>query len=277
MKKLSQCFGSAFTGLSFCICMHRNAVVVTSQGRHSGPDSVSNHQPHYCLLKRLFGRRSKKTSKLRVTFVRGIHRRPANSPHKWPVTRKMFPFDYVIMFHWHSQICRADFYLLVSHYHHCHDYCGSYGVVVHNNSVSTAKTFLQLKWMRITTYALRWCNESTATVMKAVHKRCDIRRTRHVTWFYIHLSLTMYYGRVQINSLYSFCPYHNYNRQCGIISFFRRRAEGPSCVQKGWHHRNDLTIHEYDNLFGTYYFRRLNMHQARKTWGYYITVRLYRV
>ena len=30
-------------------------------------------------------------------FVQGIHRRPVNSPHKWPVTRKMFPFDDVIM------------------------------------------------------------------------------------------------------------------------------------------------------------------------------------
>ena len=32
-----------------------------------------------------------------LTFVRGIHRWPANSPHKWPVTRKMFPFDDFIM------------------------------------------------------------------------------------------------------------------------------------------------------------------------------------
>ena len=30
-------------------------------------------------------------------FVRGIHRGPVNSPHKWPVTRKMFPFDDVIV------------------------------------------------------------------------------------------------------------------------------------------------------------------------------------
>ena len=35
--------------------------------RHNGRDSVSNHQPHYCLPNRLFRRRSKKTSKLRVT------------------------------------------------------------------------------------------------------------------------------------------------------------------------------------------------------------------
>ena len=35
--------------------------------RHNGRDSVSNHQPYYCLLSRLFRRRWKKTSKFRVT------------------------------------------------------------------------------------------------------------------------------------------------------------------------------------------------------------------
>ena len=35
--------------------------------RHNGHDSVSNHQPHDCLLNRLFRRRSKKISKLRGT------------------------------------------------------------------------------------------------------------------------------------------------------------------------------------------------------------------
>ena len=34
---------------------------------HNGCDGVLNHQPHDCLLNRLFRRRSKKTSKLRVT------------------------------------------------------------------------------------------------------------------------------------------------------------------------------------------------------------------
>ena len=37
------------------------------QWRHNGNDSISNHQPHDCLLNRLFRRRSKKTSKLRVS------------------------------------------------------------------------------------------------------------------------------------------------------------------------------------------------------------------
>ena len=39
----------------------------------------------------------KHQSSASLAFVRGIHRRSGNSPHKWPVTRKMCPFDYVIM------------------------------------------------------------------------------------------------------------------------------------------------------------------------------------
>ena len=39
----------------------------------------------------------KHQSSTSLAFVRGIHRWPVNSPHKWPVTRKMFPFDDVIM------------------------------------------------------------------------------------------------------------------------------------------------------------------------------------
>ena len=86
--------------------------------RHNGYDSVSNHQPHDCLLNRLFRRRSKKhQSSASLSFVWGIHRDrwiprtkgqlrgkcvgnspgPVNSPHKGPLTRKMFPFDDVIM------------------------------------------------------------------------------------------------------------------------------------------------------------------------------------
>ena len=39
----------------------------------------------------------KHQSSASLAFVRGIHRGPVNSPHKWPVTRKIFPFDDVIM------------------------------------------------------------------------------------------------------------------------------------------------------------------------------------
>ena len=39
----------------------------------------------------------KHQSSASLAFVREIRRGPVNSPHKWPVTRKMFPFDGVIM------------------------------------------------------------------------------------------------------------------------------------------------------------------------------------
>ena len=67
------------------------------QWRHNERNSVSNHQPHDCLLKRLFRCRSKVTSKsTSPTFVRGIQQWPVKSPHKGPVTGKMIRFGDVI-------------------------------------------------------------------------------------------------------------------------------------------------------------------------------------
>ena len=43
------------------------SLAITLHRRHNDYDGLSNHQPHGCLLNRLFRRRSKKTSKLRVT------------------------------------------------------------------------------------------------------------------------------------------------------------------------------------------------------------------
>ena len=59
--------------LTCCLQKDRHAIffisrcVNTLQWRHNEHDSVSNHQPHDCLLNCLFRRGSKKTSKLRVT------------------------------------------------------------------------------------------------------------------------------------------------------------------------------------------------------------------
>ena len=61
------------------------------QWRYNERDGVSNHQPHHSGVDQ-----RKHQSSASLAFVRGIHRRPVNSPHKGPVTRKMFPFDDVI-------------------------------------------------------------------------------------------------------------------------------------------------------------------------------------
>ena len=76
--------------------MHRQIITMTSlwaRWRLKSPASP------FGSLSRLFGRRSKNTSKLRVTgLCEGNSPGTGESPHKWQVTRKMFPFDDVIMF-----------------------------------------------------------------------------------------------------------------------------------------------------------------------------------
>ena len=83
------------------IWLNYQRISIALRWRHNGCDSVSNHQPRECLLRRLIRRTSKKTSKLRVTgLCVGNSPGPVNSPHKGPVTRKIFPFDDVIMWMW---------------------------------------------------------------------------------------------------------------------------------------------------------------------------------
>ena len=87
---------------SYWKCRPHATAIMTStslQWRHNGCHGVSNHQPHDCLLNRWFRRRSKKTSKLRDTgLCAGNSPVTGEFPHKWPVTRKMFPFDDVIIY-----------------------------------------------------------------------------------------------------------------------------------------------------------------------------------
>ena len=67
-------------------------------------DCVSNNQPLSCLLNRLFRRRSKKTSKLRVTgLCAGNSPVTGEFPAQKASNAEMFPFDDVIMlFYWHQ-------------------------------------------------------------------------------------------------------------------------------------------------------------------------------
>ena len=100
------------------------------QWRHNGRDSVSNHQLHdWIVYSTVYSDadQRKHESSVSLAFVRGIHRGPVNSPHKWPVTRKMFPFDDVIMLYSPGllhcplamdQLCGGlTFYLSLSCYH----------------------------------------------------------------------------------------------------------------------------------------------------------------
>ena len=66
--------------------------------RHNGRDSVSITSLTIVYSTVYSGAdQSKHQSSASLAFVWGIHRGPVNSPHKWSVTRKMFPIDDVIM------------------------------------------------------------------------------------------------------------------------------------------------------------------------------------
>ena len=63
---------------------------------------VSNHQPHHCLLSRLFGRRSKKTSKLRVTGLCA-----GNSPEIGEFPAQMASYVENISIWWRHHMCNG--------------------------------------------------------------------------------------------------------------------------------------------------------------------------
>ena len=68
--------------------------------RHNGCNSVSNHQPHHCLLNLLFRRRSKKTSKLRVTGLCA-----GNSPGTGEFPAQMASYAENVSTWWRHHVC----------------------------------------------------------------------------------------------------------------------------------------------------------------------------
>ena len=88
----------------------------------------------------------KHKSSASLAFVRGIHRWPVDSHHKGPVTRKMFPFDDVIMIKrgpW-STICNSVPTLHINMfvmYHH-----GSCHLIYYRQSDKTIVSNLSQCW-----------------------------------------------------------------------------------------------------------------------------------
>ena len=80
-----------FTGQFF-------VMILSLQWRHIKRNGVSNHRRLDGLLNRFSGVDQRKhQSSVSLVVMKRIHRWPVDSPHKGPVTRKMFPFDDVIM------------------------------------------------------------------------------------------------------------------------------------------------------------------------------------
>ena len=112
---------------------------VSLQWRHNGCDGVSNHQPHDCLLNRLFSRRSKWS---------------VNSPHKGLVTREMFPFDYFII----GDHDIENISVLAAH-------CGVNTFMIGHGYILSTKAKVMWSYVLLLVFTTCWTNSSVAGVL----------------------------------------------------------------------------------------------------------------
>ena len=94
----------------------------------------------------------KHQSSASLAYVRRIHRWPVNSPHKWPVTRKMFPFDDVIMWRKIRARCNVIYLCITTYWEPLWNFAHSTAVIL-SWSVQNIRRICWLKWML-------WTNES---------------------------------------------------------------------------------------------------------------------
>ena len=104
-------------------------------------------------------RQRKHQSSASLAFVRGIRRWPVNSPHKGPVTRKIFPFDDVTMI-CHEMCCA----LLTWYYINVKDPCG---VFIH-----------------IFKSSLAWMNSYQRLNAEKLRKHDDIIKWKHFSSYW---------------------------------------------------------------------------------------------
>ena len=83
--------------------------IQTLRWRNNGHDSVSNHQPHDCLLNRLFRRRSKKISKLRVTGLCA-----GNSPDTGEFPAQMASNAESVSIWWHHHVLENHLFINIT-------------------------------------------------------------------------------------------------------------------------------------------------------------------
>ena len=134
----------------------------------------------------------KHESSATLAFVRGIHQWPVNSPHKRPVTRKMFPFDDVIMKKYLFCIWRV-FYLC----HCCVQYTGLIlGLCPANERwryIVTTSHWLGVNLQSALNIALHWIrryrNNDNPSLVKIIGKPQHSWRKYHYSHGAIYVSL----------------------------------------------------------------------------------------
>ena len=131
----------------------------------------------------------KHQSSASLAFVRGIHRRPVNSPHKGPVTRKMYPFDDVIMIRSRSSWCKVLRLWM--------EICGV-------PSTSPLHGVVCLLGYKSLVYCVYWSRKLCRTYLSCC--------TLYVVWVHFHQHKSLFFAV----SLLGFCGVHSCVT-CGVI------------------------------------------------------------
>ena len=115
------------------------------QWRHNGCDDVSNHQPHDCLLNRLFRLRSKKTSKLRVTGL-CVGNSPGSGEFPAHVASNVENVSISWRHHAHWRACRG---WNITEVKLCEKYPGQMNIEYPNIVFNKLHVFLMLSWHQL--------------------------------------------------------------------------------------------------------------------------------
>ena len=91
----------------------------------------------------------KHQSSASLAFVQGIHWGPVNSPHKGPVTRKMFPFDDVIMILFNQWNLTENTNILRKCFLKSFGHCVNKTRTVKQVHITTAKKFMPSQWRHL--------------------------------------------------------------------------------------------------------------------------------
>ena len=128
--------------------------MISLQWRHNERDGVSNHQPRICLLNRLFRRRSRKTSKLRVTGLC-----VGNSPVTGEFSTQRASNEEILSIWWRHHvtqkgITRQCVYLGVFACHHdtmliLHSTQRGHSIIGHNKHPCRISIYLTTVWRKM--------------------------------------------------------------------------------------------------------------------------------
>ena len=159
---------------------------ISLRWRHNGRDCISNHQPHHCLLNRLFRPRSKKTSKLSVT---GLCEGNSPGTGEFPASMASNAENVSIWWHhhllqrWHLHTAKVPGNSIVICNYHVSDSETKPSVCPSNSHtfLENWTSFVPI-WLKTFTASIRQDWQCLWIIYEAIGQRLDVKFHSLLTW-----------------------------------------------------------------------------------------------